>query len=317
MQFVSAEERKGLVYAGLCALNGALVPAFAKLTTGRTDALFVATVTTVFAGLFAAFVLGLRGELGALTRAPQRAWLALVGALGTGLAFFLFFAGAQRTSAIDTALCLQIEPAYSLVVAWLFLGHRPGRRRIAATATLLLGIGLAVGARDLTRSTGIWLLLATPICWQVSHLVVLRLLPGVTAVVLTGARYVFGGIVLVVCWLASLSIGTVPAFADIAYLTPLLAFQGIVLSYGGTWLWYQAILRLDLARATAIVVPSIPMLSLVASFVLLGEVPTPAHWGGLALVAAGVLTFVTAPDLKRISPTGSPSPSGRGVGRGT
>lgn len=293
------EERRGLAFAGLCALNGALVPAFAKLTTGRADALFVASMTTLFAGVFAAGVLALRGELVSLFRAPERARLALVGALGTAAAFFLFYAGAQRTTAIDTALCLQIEPAYSIIVAWVFLGHRPDRRRVIATITLMLGIALAVGAGELAGSAGVWMLLATPLCWQVSHLIVLRALPGVQAVVLTGARYVFGGILLVGCWLLTSHGRDMPAIADLTALLPLLIFQGVILSYGGTWLWYQSILRLDLARATAIVVPSIPMLSLVASFLLLGEVPTAAQWAGLALVAAGVITFVTAPDVRR------------------
>ena len=310
MRFVRAEERSGLIFAGLCALNGALVPAFAKLTTGSADALFVASMTTVSAGLFATAVLAVRGELAILFRAPQRARLALVGALGTGLAFFLFFAGAQRTSAIDTALCLQIEPAYSLIAAWIFLKHRPGLRRIAATVTVLLGIALAVGARDLTTSTGVWMLLATPICWQVSHLVVLSSLRGISAVVLTGARYIYGGVLLFACWLASASSAELPATAELTTLVPLLAFQGIVLSYGGPWLWYQSILRLDLARATAIVVPSIPVLSLVASFVLLGEVPTASQWAGLILVAAGVIAFATAQDLAASRPTVATSSPG-------
>jgi drug/metabolite transporter (DMT)-like permease len=78
-------------------------------------------------------------------------------------------------------------------------------------------------------------------------------------------------------------------------LLPLLALQGVVLAYVGTNLWYQAITRLDLPRTTAIVVPSIPLLSFGASFLLLGEVATPAQWAGLALTAMGVLAFVTAP----------------------
>jgi drug/metabolite transporter (DMT)-like permease len=166
----------------------------------------------------------------------------------------------------------------------------------------MLGIALAVGARELTNSTGVWMLLATPVCWQVSHLVVLRRLRGVSAVGLTGARYVYGGIFLGVFWLATASIGNLPPVADAAYLMALLAIQGVILSYGGTWFWYQSILRLDLARATAIVVPSIPILSLLASFVLLGEVPTYWQWAGLTLVASGVITFVTASDLAKRAP---------------
>ena len=54
-------------------------------------------------------------------------------------------------------------------------------------------------------------------------------------------------------------------------------------------------LLLDLARTTAIVVPSIPILSLGASFLLLGEVASAREWAGLLLCVGGVSIFVTAP----------------------
>ena len=60
-------------------------------------------------------------------------------------------------------------------------------------------------------------------------------------------------------------------------------------------LWYLTIARLDLARATAIIVPSIPLLSLGASFLVVGEVPTLRQTVGLLVTAGGVLAFVTAP----------------------
>jgi len=43
-------------------------------------------------------------------------------------------------------------------------------------------------------------------------------------------------------------------------------------------------------------VPSIPLLSLGASFLLLGEVPSLRQAAGMALAAGGVLAFVTAKD---------------------
>jgi len=293
------QERLGLLFAGLCALNGALVPALAKLTTDRAAPLFVAMVTTLFGAAFSALVLGVRGDLPLLVRGVAGRRLALVGALGTGLAFQMFYAGASRSSAIETVLCLQIEPAYSLVAAWMALGHRPTTRRVVAISILLIGIVLAVGGRHIVPSRGVWLLLATPLCWQVSHLIVLRGLVGITPTVLSGARYLYGSAVLVVCWLLNGGMGNLPAAVTLPVLLPLLAFQGVVLSYVGTLLWYQAVTRLDLARSTAIVVPSIPLLSLFASFLLLGEVPTARQWAGLLLTAAGVLVFVTAPDAAR------------------
>lgn len=288
-----SSELAGLVFAGLCALNGAFVPAVAHLTSVRADPLLVATVTSLFAAVFALVVLVARGELGVLIRRDTGPRLALVGALGTAVAFVLFYAGTSRTSAIEAALCLQVEPVYALIGAWVGLGHRPTGRRIVSIAVLLAGLALALGAHQLSSARGVWLILATPLCWQLSHLVVLRGLVGVPAPVLTGARYVYGGLMLAVAWLVHG--GTA---AELAALRPglaLLALQGTVLAYLGTMVWYAAIARLDLARTTAIVVPSIPVLSLGATFVLLGEIPTARQALGLLLTAAGVLAFVTAP----------------------
>jgi drug/metabolite transporter (DMT)-like permease len=276
------------------------VPAFAKLTTGRAEPAFVAAATGLFGGLFAAALLAVRGELGPLFGRQRGPKLAAIGALGTALAFFLFFAGASRSSAIETALCLQIEPAYSLLLSWLGLGHRPTPRRVLALAVILAGIALALGARATAASAGIAFLLATPLCWQLSHLIALRGLGGSSPWLLTGARYVWGGVFLVLAF--ALRCGPLPAPRELLSLLPVLALQGVVLSVLGTLLWYQTISRLDLGRATAIVVPSIPLLSLGVSFLLLGEVATPRQWLGLALTAAGVLAFVTAPRVPGAAP---------------
>jgi drug/metabolite transporter (DMT)-like permease len=113
---------------------------------------------------------------------------------------------------------------------------------------------------------------------------------------LTGARYLFGGAILAVVWAVGGGPGRLPPAPDLARMAPLLAVQGVGLSFVGTLLWYGTIARLDLARATSIVVPSVPLLSLGASFLLLGEVAVARQWVGLLLTAGGVLAFVTAPD---------------------
>jgi drug/metabolite transporter (DMT)-like permease len=288
-------ERLGLLLAALCAVNGAFVPAISKLTTDRADPVFVAAASSLVAALVAAAVLAARGELRVLVERAQAAKLALLGTLGTAVAFVLFFEGVSRATAIETALCLQIEPLYSLLVARVFLGHRITPRRAAGVALLLAGIGLAVGVEGVRGSAGVWLLLATPLCWQASHLLVLKTLPDVRPPLLTGARYVFGGLVLALYWALRAGPATIPPAPVLAPLAPVLALQGAVTFYLGTVLWYGAFARLDLARTTAIVVPSVPILSLAASFLLLGEVASLREAAGMLLCAGGVLLFVTAP----------------------
>ena len=179
--------------------------------------------------------------------------------------------------------------------AWLFLGHRLTVRRVAAALVLVSGIILAVGEGGLSDPLGVAMLVATPLRWQFSHLLALRRLETVEPYLLTGARYVYGGLLLApIAWLLGDSKG-VPTAEALAQQLPVLALQGVVFSYVGTVLWYQAIARLDLARATAIVVPSIPLLSIGASFLLVDEVPTLRQTLGMLLTAVGVLSFVMAP----------------------
>lgn len=287
------EERLGLVFAGLCAVNNAFVPAVAKLTTGRATPLFVAAVSNLCAALAAIVLLGVRRELGALATRRLVPRLLAIAALGTVAAHLLLYLGASRTNAIVTTLCLQVEPAYALLLSWAVLGHRPTVRRLVAIALILGGIALAVGASTVAHSWGLWALLATPLCWQLSHLVVLRTLAGVPAHILTSARYVFGGTMLGVFWLLIDGPAALPSGGELTAALPLLAVQGVIIGYGGTLVWYLAIARIDLTRATAIVVPSVPLLSLAVSFLLLGEVATTAQVVGLALTAVGILAFVT------------------------
>jgi drug/metabolite transporter (DMT)-like permease len=252
-------------------------------------------VTTFFAGLAAALMLAARGELPRLVQRDTAPLLILLGALGTTIPFILFFVGTQRTSAIEAVLCLQTEPVYSLLVAWLFLGHRLTVRRVGAALVLMTGIALAVGVGGLSDPLGVTILLLAPLSWQICHLLTLKRMPNVEPYLLTGARYVYGGaLVALAAWVFG-GPDWIPAANLVVEQLPLLALQGIGLSYLGTMLWYLTIARLDLARATAIVVPSIPLLSLLASFFVVGEVPTLRQGLGMLLTAGGVLAFVTAP----------------------
>ncbi|MCX8071490.1 MAG: DMT family transporter [Candidatus Binatia bacterium] len=283
-------ERVGIVLVALCAVNGAFVPPVAKITTRAADPLAVTIATTWLAAATAVVILLVRRRLAVFFRPAVLFPLAVLGALGTSVAFVLFFTGAARASAIETLLCLQIEPVYSLLLSWLVLGIRPTWERVAATALILSGLFVAVGVQGFSVGSGTWYLLATPLCWQVSHLVVVRWLRGLEAVVLTAARYIWGAVLL------SLFTGKGPlAGIDRLDSSPFpwgwVALQGVVLSYGGTTLWYGAIARIDLARATVLVVPTVPVLSILASFFLLGEVPSMQQLAGAAITSVGVFAF--------------------------
>ncbi len=156
-------------------------------------------------------------------------------------------------------------------------------RRVAAACVLPAGIVLAVGVGGLSDALGVTLLLLTPLSWQICHLLTL-------GDCRTWSPFSSRGLATCTAapwwpcqpgrWVAP---DLVPSAEVFAAQLPVLALQGVGLSYLGTMLWYLTIARLDLARATAIVVPSIPLLSLGASFLVVGEVPTLGQAAGMLL----------------------------------
>ena len=99
---------------------------------------------------------------------------------------------------------------------------------------LLAGIALAVGLEGFRGSPGVLLLLATPLCWQASHLLVLKRLPGLSPPLLTGARYVFGSAILCLYWALRAGPATIPAADALGALAPVLVIQGLISFYFGT-----------------------------------------------------------------------------------
>jgi hypothetical protein len=121
-----------------------------------------------------------------------------------------------------------------MLATWAVFHHRPSFRRVLALAILLCGILLAIVGPDYTPSVGTGLLLLTPLCWQLSHLVALGRLQSVSPQVLAGARYIYGGAMLMALWLLTGGVAAAPRRAALTGLLPLLAVQGCVLSCCGS-----------------------------------------------------------------------------------
>jgi drug/metabolite transporter (DMT)-like permease len=273
------------------------VPAVAKLTTSHADGLTIALFTSAFAALVSLGLLVVQGKLRLLLR--DFGWLVLIGTLGTAVAFLLYYSGARRVTAVETALCVQTEPIYSLIGTRFVLGYPTAKRRIAAVTAIAAGIALAIGMAPTSPLLGLGFLLATPLAWQMSHWVALKRLPVFDPQQLSGARYVYGSLALGAAWLALDGPAALPPRSDLGSFLPIVALQGAVLSFGGTLAWYAAVKRLDLPRATAIVVPSAPILSLFVSYLVLGEHVSVREVCGFLLAAAGVLTFALNPSVVR------------------
>lgn len=298
-------ERAGFGFALAEILAVGLVPAFSKFAVSRVDPLLYSAAAVLVAAIVSLLFVAGRGELSRMFRPSLLPWLIPIALLGTTATTLLLFIGARLTDGVSTALLLQTEPVFSLVLVWLIWRRGASPRHLVGTAFVLMGIVLVLYDGSLHIGLGGFLILLAPLGWQISHVLALRVMPEIGPYALTAARYVYGGIGLIAVYLifghtsvASLG-GTGAAMAG---------FHGIVLFFLGTLFWYETIRRIPLERATAIITPCEPIISLLLVWVLLGGLPNAWQTAGFALLVPGMYLVVTGPRESR-APNSAPQGS--------
>lgn len=178
------------------------------------------------------------------------------------------------------------------------VGERPSARQLLATATILVGIGSVFYAGQVFSPVFAALLVfATPLFWQTSHVIGLRVMPPLTPTCITGARFVFASCFFIPLFLLTArgSIGQL-ARPD---LIAVVAVTGFFVYFLSALTWYSAISRLSLSWTTALVVPGVPLLSILFAVTFLGEHATAREIIGVLIAICGVLALVLGADPHR------------------
>ncbi len=271
--------RRGVVRAGLAALLfGASTP-FAAQLARETNAFTLAGLLYLGAAL-AMLPVSLRNRPGRdpLRRGAARLTTAVVvgGAIGPVLLAF----GLQHTTAASASLLLNLELAFTVVIAAAFFREHIGApvaigaTLVAAASLLLTGPGATADLR-----LGAVLIAAACLCWAIDNSVTAELDELAPAHVTLAKGLVAGGANTII----GLSLAPPPA-------VPLIGAALLIgaLGYGvSITLWVAGARDLGAARAQ-VVFASAPFLGAVVAWTVFAEQVTAAAVGALALAAAGV-----------------------------
>jgi O-acetylserine/cysteine efflux transporter len=290
----------------LCIINtviGAAQPPLMRWGATNLDPLLFCTGAVVTAAACTVALLGWRGELGLLVDRRFRGELLGMSMVGTVMTSLTVTFGLSRIGAIAGVILMQTEPVYSLLLATIVVGERPAPRQLLATAAILLGIGSVFGAGG--AFSPLWaaaLVFVTPLFWQTSHVMGLKLMPPLTPSTVTGGRMIYAAVALAIVLLA-LRPGTLGELRDPRAIAAILA-TGFFIYFLSALTWYGAISRLSLAWTTALVVPGVPLISIVFSVMFLGEHASTREIAGILIALAGVIALVLGADPHRKLPAG-------------
>jgi drug/metabolite transporter (DMT)-like permease len=290
----------GFAFAAVNTAISAMQPVIMRYGALNIDPLVFCAGTVGFAACGAVAMLAWSGELRLLLDRTYLPWLLGVSMAGTVATTLTLIYGLAKIDAVAGVILLESEPVYSLLMATAFLGERPSLRQLAATATILAGIGSVVGAgRAFSPFYAAALVFVTPLFWQTSHVLSLRVMPPLTPRCLTGARYIYAAVVLLVIALVG-EPRTLSQLAEWRVLA-VVGFAGVFVFLLGSLTWYGAISRLSLAWTTAFVIPGVPILSFLFAMLFLGEHPSRREIVGIAIAICGVAMLVIGADARRPS----------------
>jgi drug/metabolite transporter (DMT)-like permease len=293
--------RIGLSLAIASTILGAGQPVAMRFGAVHVDPLLFCTGAVIFAALCAvAWLLG-TGDLALVFDPRYRARLCMMAFFGTVMTSLTVTYGLSRISAVVGVLLMQSEPVYSLVLSTIFVGERPSPRQVFATMVILVGIASLFGGGSLSPLWAAGLVFITPLFWQTSHVIGLKVMPPLKPSTVTGGRFIYASMFLTALLLIFRA-GTIHQLAD-KTLLEVTILTGIFIYFFGALTWYGAISRLSLAWTTALVVPGIPLLTIVFAVIFLGEHATRHEVVGILIAIAGVLTLVMGADAHRPHPS--------------
>lgn len=241
---------------------------------------------------------------------PKVAWKWILGVgLALGVAKFgLLFTGMSLGAPAGlSSLILQVQAVFTALFAFLALGERPDRTKLAGMGVALAGIGVAAVDEGTSGPlTGFVLLIAAAVCWGVSNVLTRKAAPPdplnfmvwvstVPVLPLLALSLLLEGPDRDLAALRGLDWTGAGVIVYVAWITTVFGF--------GAWGW---LLRRHPASSVAPFSLLVPVFGMSSAALFLGEPVSPLRWCAAALLVGGVA--LTSLQRRR---RGAPEPAAR------
>jgi drug/metabolite transporter (DMT)-like permease len=219
-------------------------------------------------------------------RLERRQWLGvgLVGVVGGGVAFLLFFTGLAMASAPSAAFIHKTLFIWVALLAVPFLGERLGLVQVGALVALLAAQLLIAPPTGVRWGTGESMIALATLLWAAETVLAKRLLVNVPVGVLAVGRLGVGLFVLAGYLVVT---GRLAQFGSLTAIQLAWAIGTGVLLAGYVATWFGALSRAPATVVTSVLVIGAPITAVLAG-IAGGVVPTSSQLAGYALILLAV-----------------------------
>jgi len=289
----------GTALVFLTAFISGLAIVINKFFVVKIDPLLFTAIRAFFIGLIflgvSLFVSGFD-----VRRFKKVSWkpLLLIGIIGGGFAFWLFFAGLKMTMAGRAAFLHKTLPIYAGILAFVFLKEKITKKQLIAMGLMLLGLFLMQLDKIGTEiRIGDLLVLAATFLWAVENTISKKvMLEKESNWVVTFSRMFFGSLLLFSIIFLTGKAGMLLSLSlqQIIYIIISAAFLFL---YVLTWYW--GLRYINLSKASTILLLA-PVISLILGAVWLNEQIFMLQLFGSALILAGAYIITRIKSERRI-----------------
>jgi len=256
---------------------------FTRLSTVAFGALATAGLRVGIAALVLVPLMLLRGHAGAFAQHWKK--VLLVGVSNSAIPFVCFAFALQSISVGLSSILNATVPLFGALIAWMWLGERPGGSRSVGLALGFAGVallasqktGVATGQLDIASALGVLACLLACVCYGISASFTRRYLEGVPSLVAATGSQVGATLLLAPLTWWFWPVQTPSSSAWLAAIA-----LGVLCTGAAYILYFRLIANAGPSRALSVTF-AIPVFAVIYGVVLLGE--TVSAWMlGCALV---------------------------------
>jgi drug/metabolite transporter (DMT)-like permease len=294
-------EIRGTLLILLTAIISGVSVVINKFFVVKVDPLILTAVRALFIGIIFLFVsLYFSGKEKKFNKTSWK-YLILIGIIGGGIAFWLFFSGLQLTTSGRAAFIHKTLPIYATLLAIIFLKEKITKKQLIAIIIMLAGLVL-IEITDISSETklgvGDMLILSATFLWAVENTISKKvMLEEESNWVVTFSRMFFGAIVL---FALILLLGKTSLLLTLTSQQLLYIFISGILLFFYVLTFYWGLKYINLSKASAILLLA-PVISLVLGFVWLNEQVLILQLIGSFLILIGAYFVARTKSERKIS----------------